>query len=117
MWNSAYREELNNRRTSAAAAGGEKRVENQHKKGKLTARERLAYLFDNGSFTEFESLIESQETRFGMDKKKIPGDGVVIGYGKINDRTVYASAQDFTVIGGTLGEYHSKKICRIWIWL
>ena len=113
MWDSKYRSELENRRASAAAAGGEKRVENQHKKGKLTARERLAYLFDGGSFTELESLIESQETRFGMDKKMISGDGVVIGYGKINGRTVYASAQDFTVIGGTLGEYHSKKICRI----
>lgn len=113
MWDPKYREELNNRRASSVAAGGEKRIETQHKKGKLTARERLDYLFDEGTFTELESLIETQETRFGMDKKKIPGDGVVIGYGKINGRTVYASAQDFTVIGGTLGEYHSKKICRI----
>ena len=113
MWEKKYRAELERRRQAAIAGGGEKRIENQHRKGKLTARERLDYLFDTDSFVELNMLIESQDTRFGMDKKKVPGDGVVIGYGKINGRVVFASAQDFTVIGGTLGEYHSKKICHI----
>lgn len=113
MWDEKYRNELEQRRTSAFKGGGEKRIENQHNKGKLTARERIEYLFDEGSFVEINTLIEAQDLRFGMDKKRVPGDGVVIGYGTINGRTVYASAQDFTVIGGTLGEYHSKKICHI----
>ena len=113
MWDKKYRDELERRRSAAIAGGGEKRIENQHKKGKLTARERLDCLFDKGSFVEINTLVESQDSRFGMDKKRIPGDGVVTGYGTVNGRVVYASAQDFTVIGGTLGEYHSKKICHI----
>ena len=113
MWDAKYRDELEKRRAAAVIGGGEKRIESQHKKGKLTARERIDYLFDEGSFVEINTLIESQDSRFGMDKKRIPGDGVVIGYGTINGRVVYASAQDFTVIGGTLGEYHSQKICHI----
>ncbi len=113
MWDKKYRDELACRRSSAMSGGGEKRIENQHKKGKLTARERLDCLFDKGSFVEINTLVESQDSHFGMDKKRIPGDGVVTGYGTVNGRVVYASAQDFTVIGGTLGEYHSKKICHI----
>ena len=113
MWDNKYRDELEKRRSAAVAGGGEKRIESQHKKGKLTARERINYLFDEDSFVEINTLIESQSSRFDMDKKRIPGDGVIIGYGTINGRVVYASAQDFTVIGGTLGEYHSKKICHI----
>lgn len=113
MWDSKYREKLNKKRAAAIAGGGEKRVESQHNKGKLTARERIDFLFDEGTFVEINTLIEAQNHSFGMDKKRIPGDGVLIGYGKINGRVVYASAQDFTVIGGTLGEYHSKKICHI----
>ncbi len=113
MWDRKYRDELERRRKTASVGGGEKRIETQHGKGKLTARERLAYLFDEGSFVEINMLVESQDSRFDMDKKKIPGDGVVIGYGTVNGRVVYASSQDFTVIGGTLGEYHSKKICHI----
>lgn len=113
MWDRKYRDELEHRRLTAMAGGGEKRIGNQHEKGKLTARERLDYFFDKGSFVEINTLVESQDPRFDMDKKKIPGDGVVIGYGTVNGRVVYASAQDFTVIGGTLGEYHSKKICHI----
>ena len=113
MWDPKYREELTRRRTAAVSGGGEKRIDNQHKKGKLTARERLDYLFDEGSFVEINTLIEAQDTHHGIGLKRIPGDGVVIGYGKINGRVVYASAQDFTVVGGTLGEYHSKKICHI----
>ena len=113
MWDPKYRDELNNRRSSAKAGGGEKRIEAQHKKGKLTARERLDILFDKDTFVEINTLVEAQDSRFGMDRKRIPGDGVIIGYGEVNGRVVYASAQDFTVIGGTLGEYHSKKICHI----
>lgn len=113
MWNPKYCEELKKRRLSAANGGGERRIDTQHNKGKLTARERIDYLFDEDSFVEINTLVESQDSRFGMDQKKIIGDGVVIGYGKINGRVVYASSQDFTVIGGTLGEYHSKKICHI----
>lgn len=113
MWNKKYRDELERRRSAAMAGGGDKRIESQHRKGKLTVRERLNYLFDENSFVEINTLVEAQDSRFDMDKKKIPGDGVVIGYGSVNGRVVYASAQDFTVIGGTLGEYHSKKICHI----
>ena len=113
MWDSKYRKELNDRRTAAIMGGGDKRIESQHRKGKLTARERIDYLFDEGTFVEINTLIEAQDQSFGMDEKRIPGDGVIIGYGKINGRVVYASAQDFTVIGGTLGEFHSKKICHI----
>lgn len=113
MWDPKYREALNARRSAAEAGGGENRIAVQHGKGKLTARERLDSLFDKGTFVEINTLMESQDSRFGMDRKRIPGDGVVIGYGEVNGRVVYASAQDFTVIGGTLGEYHSKKICHI----
>ncbi len=113
MWDVKYRDELIRRREYAKKGGGDKRIESQHKKGKLTARERIEYLFDEGSFVEINTLVEAQDLSFGMDKKKVPGDGVIIGYGTINGRVVYASAQDFTVIGGTLGEYHSKKICHI----
>ena len=113
MWDPQYRNELTSRRLAAQAGGGEKRIEAQHKKGKLTARERLEYLFDKGSFVEINTLIEAQDAGYGTDKRHVPGDGVIIGYGTINGRVVYASAQDFTVIGGTLGEYHSRKICHI----
>ncbi len=113
MWEPKYREELISRRQSACKGGGERRIENQHKKGKLTARERIEYLFDEGSFVELNTLAKSQSCDFGINEKDYFGDGVVIGYGTVNGRTVYVSAQDFTVIGGTLGEYHSKKICHI----
>ncbi len=113
MWDARYREQLLARRAAAVRGGGEKRIESQHGKGKLTARERLEILFDPGTFVEINTLVESQSVGFGMEKKRIPGDGVVIGYGEVNGRVVYVSAQDFTVIGGTLGEYHSKKICHI----
>lgn len=113
MWDKKYRDELNRRRRAAAAGGGEKRIESQRRKGKLTARERLDYLFDEGSFVEINTLIEAQDPSYGSGKDKVPGDGVIVGYGMVGGRVVYASAQDFTVIGGTLGEYHSKKICHI----
>ena len=113
MWDKKYREELDNRRLASTAGGGQSRIDRQHAKGKMTARERLAYLFDEGTFQEVGSLIESRFTDFGMDKKRLPGDGVVTGFGSIDGRPVYAAAEDFTVIGGTLGEQHSRKIARI----
>ena len=113
MWDKRYTEELNKRRRMAYAGGGERRIEVQHAKGKLTARERVEVLFDPDTFVEIETLVESRGDEFGMSEKKIAGDGVIIGYGSINGRTVYASIEDFTVMGGTLGEYHSKKICQI----
>lgn len=113
MWDKKYTEELLARRQKAINGGGEKRIEKQHQAGKLTARERVEVLFDPNSFVEIETLVESRGDEFGMDQKKIPGDGVIIGYGMIDGRIVYASIEDFTVMGGTLGEYHSKKICQI----
>lgn len=113
MWDKKYTEELLDRRKRAFEGGGEFRKEKQHKAGKLTARERVELLFDENTFVEIETLVESRGDEFGMQQKKIPGDGVIIGYGMINGRIVYASIEDFTVMGGTLGEYHSKKICQI----
>lgn len=104
---------LEDRRSKAQVGGGEAAIEKQHEKGKLTARERLEILFDEGTFVEVDDLVESRIDDFGLDKKRIPGDGVVTGYGKINGRTVFASSEDFTVIGGSLGEYHSRKIIHI----
>lgn len=113
MWNKNYRDDLLNRREQARDGGGSKRIDRQHELGKHTARERIELLFDADSFVEIESLVESRGDAYGMSEKCIPGDGVIIGYGKVNGRTVYASVEDFTVMGGTLGEYHSKKICHI----
>ena len=97
----------------AKQGGGEKRIESQHKKGKLTARERIELLFDKGSFQEMGMLVQHRSTNFGLDKQKFLGDGVVTGYGKIEGRMVYAFSQDFTVLGGSLAEAHAEKICKI----
>lgn len=113
MWDKKYRTDLLEKREAAKRGGGEKRIARQHELGKHTARERIEMLFDEGSFIEIESLVESRGDAYGMSEKCIPGDGVIIGYGKVKGRTVYASVEDFTVMGGTLGEYHSKKICQI----
>lgn len=113
MWDPKYINELNSKRAIAKAGGGEKKIETQHNKGKLTVWERINYLFDQDSFQEVGSLVESRFNDFGMDKKKLPGDGVVTGFGTINGLPVYVAAEDFTVMGGTYGEYHSKKIVRI----
>lgn len=113
MWEQKYIDELNQKRQKARAGGGESRVAAQHQKGKMTVWERIHYLFDEGSFQEVGSLVESRFTDFGMDKKKLPGDGVVTGFGTINGEAVYVAAEDFTVMGGTYGEYHSRKIVRI----
>ena len=113
MWNLKYREELEKRRAAAMEGGGQQRTDSQHKKGKQTARERLTFLFDPGSFVELNSLVETQSHQLFADNRNYPGDGVITGYGTINGMPVCASAQDFTVIGGTLGEAHAKKICNI----
>jgi len=97
----------------AELGGGQKAIDKRHGQGKLTARERLDYLFDPGSFVEINELAESQAVDFGMQAKKVPGDGVVIGFGNINGRLVFAYAQDATVLGGSVGTIHGRKICRI----
>ena len=97
----------------AMLGGGVKRIEAQHKKKKLTARERLHFLLDENSFEEIGMLVTHRATDFGIEKEKYLGDGVVTGYGKINGRLVYIFAQDFTVFGGSLSETHAQKICRI----
>ncbi|MBQ9120251.1 MAG: acyl-CoA carboxylase subunit beta [Lachnospiraceae bacterium] len=112
LWKDAI-DELERRRGLAKQGGGEKRIERQHKKGKMTARERIDYIFDKGTFVEVNDLIESRIDDFNLKEKRVPGDGVVTGYGKIRGRLVFIASEDFTVIGGTLGEYHAKKICKI----
>ncbi|OJW14967.1 acyl-CoA carboxylase subunit beta [Mucilaginibacter sp. 44-25] len=104
---------LQNKREQALTGGGEARIEAQHKKGKLTARERLHFLLDDGSFQEIGMFVSHRSTDFGMEKEKYPGDGVVTGYGNINGRLVYVFSQDFTVFGGSLSETHAEKICKI----
>jgi propionyl-CoA carboxylase beta chain len=106
-------EKLEERRQRARAGGGEARVEAQHKRGKLTARERLELLMDKGSFEEFDMFVEHRSIEFGMDKTKIPGDGVVTGWGTVNGRSVFAFAKDFTVFGGSLSEAHANKIVKV----
>jgi len=106
-------EELANRKRLSELGGGEKRIDRQHAEGKLTARERIALLFDPGSFQELDQLVVHRSTDFGMEAQRVPGDGVVTGYGTINGRLVYAFAQDFTVFGGSLSETHAAKIVKI----
>ncbi|MBW2409508.1 MAG: methylmalonyl-CoA carboxyltransferase, partial [Deltaproteobacteria bacterium] len=93
--------------------GGQKAIDRHHDRGKLTARERLDLLFDPGSFVEVNKLAESQAVEFGMQEKKVPGDGVVTGYGTIDGRLVFSYAQDVTVLGGSVGTIHGQKICHI----
>ena len=97
----------------AQLGGGEKRIQAQHDKGKLTARERIHFLLDEGSFEEIGQLVTHRSTNFGLEKTKFLGDGVVTGYGKIDGRLVYVFSQDFTVLGGSLAEAHAEKICKI----
>jgi len=105
--------ELEDRRAKILAGGGPKRIAAQHEKGKMTARERIEVLLDPGTFVELDTFVEHRATDLGMDKVDAPGEGVVTGYGQINGRTVCVFAQDFTVIGGSLGEMHAAKICKI----
>jgi propionyl-CoA carboxylase beta chain len=104
---------LKEKRAEALLGGGKARIESQHKKGKLTARERIHFLMDEGSFQEIGMLVAHRSTDFGMEKEKYPGDGVVTGYGTINGRLVYVFSQDFTVFGGSLSETHAEKICKV----
>lgn len=106
-------EVLRKKQEEALLGGGKARIESQHKKGKLTARERLHFLLDEGSFEEIGMLVTHRSTDFGMEKERYPGDGVVTGYGTINGRLVYVFSQDFTVFGGSLSETHAEKICKI----
>ncbi|MGJ8625755.1 MAG: acyl-CoA carboxylase subunit beta [Sulfitobacter sp.] len=106
-------EQLEQRREAARMGGGQKRIDAQHARGKLTARERVDLLLDEGSFEEFDMFVTHRCTDFGMEKQKPAGDGVVTGWGTINGRLVYVFSQDFTVFGGSLSETHAQKICKI----
>ena len=106
-------EDLNNKLSQAYLGGGEERIDKQHQKKKLTARERVTYLLDEGSFEEIGALVTHRTKSFGMEKQIFYGDGVVTGYGTIDGRLVYIFAQDFTVFGGSLSETHAEKICKV----
>jgi len=106
-------QELEDRRDVARMGGGAKRIDAQHAKGKLTARERIDLLLDEGSFEEFDTFVTHRCTDFGMADNQPPGDGVVTGWGTINGRMVYVFSQDFTVFGGSLSETHAQKIAKI----
>lgn len=106
-------EQLETRRAEARLGGGQKRIDAQHSKGKLTARERIEVLLDEGSFEEYDMYVTHRAVDFGMASQKIAGDGVVTGWGTINGRQVYVFSQDFTVLGGSLSETHAQKICKI----
>ncbi len=105
--------QLDDKRAAARAGGGARRIKTQHEKGKLTARERIEVLLDPGSFEEWDMFVEHRSNDFGMAEQKVPGDGVVTGYGTINGRLVFVFSQDFTVFGGSLSEAHAEKICKI----
>src|SRR5215216_5548041 len=106
-------ERLEARRAQARAGGGDKRIGAQHERGKLTARERIDLLLDKDSFEEFDMFVEHRCDEFGMQKTKVPGDGVVTGWGMVNGRTCFVFAKDFTVFGGSLSETHAGKITKI----
>ena len=105
--------ELIQRREASQLGGGQARIDKQHQQGKLTARERVTLLLDEGSFNEIGQFVEHRATTFGLDKQQFPGDGVVTGFGTVHGRLVYVFSQDFTVLGGSLSETHAAKICRI----
>jgi len=106
-------QQLKEKREASQKGGGEARIKRQHEQGKLTARERVILLMDEGSFQEIGALVEHTSTSFGLDKMKFPGDGVVTGFGTIHGRLIYVFSQDFTVLGGSLSKTHADKICRI----
>lgn len=106
-------EQLHHRQALAEQGGGPERIAQQHKKGKLSARERLDLLLDEGSFVELDRFVTHRSTAFGLEKQIVPGDGVVTGYGRIDGRLVYVFSQDFTVFGGSLSEAHAEKICKV----
>ena len=106
-------EELRQLKAKVAEGGGKKRIEKQHESGKLSARERMLLLFDENTFVELDAFVKHRCTNFGMESVDAPGEGVVTGYGYVDGRLVYAFAQDFTVVGGSLGEMHAAKICKV----
>ena len=106
-------EKLKRLETEARSGGGKDAVAKQHDAGKLTARERIDHFFDKGSFVELNMFAQHQCKDFGMEKNRPLGDGVITGYGRVEGRQVFLYAQDFTTIGGTVGFYHSQKICNI----
>src|SRR5690349_18820982 len=106
-------EHLRDLREQAQAGGGQRRIEAQHAKGKLTARERLDLLLDADSFVEIDKFVQHRATGFGLEHERYYGDGVVTGYGRIDGRLVYVFSQDFTVFGGSLSETHGEKICKV----
>ena len=106
-------DDLHHRQTLAEQGGGPDRIAQQHKKGKLTARERLDLLLDEGSLVELDRFVTHRSSDFGLDQQIFPGDGVVTGSGRIDGRPVYVFSQDFTVFGGSLSEAHAEKICKI----
>jgi propionyl-CoA carboxylase beta chain len=106
-------ERLEQRRAAARLGGGQKRIDAQHAKGKLTARERIEVLLDEGSFEELDMFVEHRSAEFGMDKQRVPGDGVVTGWGTVNGRTIFVFAKDFTVFGGSLSEAHAEKVGKV----
>src|SRR6266542_592063 len=105
--------QLDEKRAAARLGGGQKRIDTQHAKGKLTARERIDLVLDTDSFEEWDMFKGHRCTDFGMERQVVPGDGVVTGYGTINGRLVFVFSQDFTVFGGSLSEAHAEKICKI----
>src|ERR1700741_4356217 len=106
-------DKLEARRAKARDGGGKARIEAQHKSGQLTARERVELLLDKGSFEEFDMFVEHRSSDFGMEKTKIPGGGVVTGWGTVNGRTVFLFAKDFTVFGGSLSETHAQELVQV----
>src|SRR5262249_57543597 len=106
-------DELRQLKEQALQGGGKKRIDAQHKKGKLTARERLDLLLDPGSFQELDMFATHRTTDFGLAEQRFLGDGVVTGYGKVDGRLVYVFSQDFTIFGGSLSEAHAEKFCKV----
>src|ERR1051325_6150284 len=104
---------LRGRKRGAEEGGGRERVERQHASGKMTARERIDFFLDDGTFEEFDKFVLHRSTDFGMDKQRFSGDGVVTGHGLVDGREVCVFAQDFTVFGGSLSETHAEKICKV----
>ena len=106
-------QQLREIRAKGRLGGGPERIEAQHKRGRLTARERIDLLLDKGSFREVDAFVEHRTTDFGLDQQKYMGDSVVTGWGTIEGRLVYVFSQDFTVFGGSLGEVHAEKVCKV----
>ena len=105
--------ELERKRAEIELGGGKDKIQKQHDAGKLTARERINILFDEGSFVELDAFVSHRCSNFDMPNQEAPAEGVITGFGTIDGRPVYAYSQDFTVMGGSLGEMHAKKICKV----